>query len=88
MKVYSLIGFVDYEGSDLIGVFGSVEDVLKCVREGKWYFDEIGYVESKLGEKVDVLGEVEYVSFVRNGQLVEVQVDIKWFWVYNRVLIS
>ena len=72
MKVYSLLGFVDYEGSDLIGVFGSAEDVLKCVREGKWYFDEIGYVESKLGEKVDVLGQVEYVSFVRNGQLVEV----------------
>jgi len=72
MKVYSLLGFVDYEGSDLIGVFGSVEDVLKCVREGKWYYDEMGYVESKLGEKVDVLGQVEYVSFVRNGQLVEV----------------
>ena len=72
MKVYSLIGFVDYKGSDLIGVFGSVEDVLKCVREGKWYYDEIGYVESELGEKVDVLEVIEYVSFVRNGQLVEV----------------
>jgi len=53
-------------------VFGSVEDVLKFVREGKWYFDEIGYVESELGEKVDVLEVIEYVSFVRNGQLVEV----------------
>jgi len=72
MKVYSLLGFVDYEGSDLIGVFGSVEDVLKFVRKGKWYFDEIGYVESELGEKVDVLEVIEYVSFVRNGQLVEV----------------
>ena len=72
MKVYSLLGFVDYEGSDLLGVFGSVEDVLKCVREGKWYYDEIGYVESELGEKVDVLEVIEYVSFVRNGQLVEV----------------
>ena len=72
MKVYSLLGFVDYEGSDLIGVFGSVEDVLKFVREGKWYYDEIGYVEYELGEKVDVLEVVEYVSFVRNGQLVEV----------------
>ncbi len=72
MKVYSLLGFVDYEGSDLIGVFGSLKDVLKCVREGKWYYDEIGYVESELGEKVDVLEVIEYVSFVRNGQLVEV----------------
>lgn len=70
MKVYSLIEFVDYEGLDLVGVFGSVEDVLKCVEEGKWYCDELGYVESELGEKIDVLGEVVYVSFVRyNGEV-------------------
>jgi hypothetical protein len=67
MKVYSLIEFVDYEGSDLVGVFGSVEDVLKCVESGngKWYCNDLGYVESELGEKIrDVLGVVEYVSFV------------------------
>jgi hypothetical protein len=67
MKVYSLIEFVDYEGSDLVGVFGSVEDVLKCVENGngKWFCDDLGYVESELGEKIrDVLGVVEYVSFV------------------------
>ena len=67
MKVYSLIEFVDYEGSDLVGVFGSVEDVLKCVENGngKWYCDNLGYVESELGEKIDhVLGEVVYVDFV------------------------
>ena len=63
MKVYSLLEFVDYEGSDLVGVFGSVEDVLKCVKEGKWYCDSMGYVESELGEMVDVLGSVEYVEF-------------------------
>jgi hypothetical protein len=67
MKVYSLLEFVDYEGSDLVGVFGSVEDVLKCVEEGngKWFCDHLGYIESELGEKIrDVLGVVEYVSFV------------------------
>ena len=68
MKVYSLIEFVDYEGSNLVGVFGSVEDVLKCVESGngKWYAHDVGYVESELGEKIDdVLGEeVVYVSFV------------------------
>jgi hypothetical protein len=67
MKVYSLLEFVNYEGSDLVGVFGSVEDVLKCVENGngKWFCDELGYVESELGEKIrDVLGVVEYVSFV------------------------
>ena len=66
MKVYSLLGFVDYEGSDLVGVFGSVEDVIKCVEsgKGKWYYDDIGYVVSELGEKIDdVLGGVEYVEF-------------------------
>lgn len=73
MKVYSLLGFVSYEGLELFGVFGSLEDLMKCVREGKWYCDELGYVESELGEKVDVLSVVEYVSFVRyNGKLMEV----------------
>ena len=73
MKVYSLLEFVDYEGSDLVGVFGSVEDVMQCVEEGKWHGDDLGYVVSELGEKIDVLGEVVYVSFVRyNGKLVSV----------------
>ena len=73
MKVYSLLEFLDYEGSDLVGVFGSVEDVLKCVEEGKWYCDDLGYVVSELGEKIDVLGEVVYVSFVHyNGKVVSV----------------
>ena len=65
MKVYSLLQFVDYEGSDLVGVFGSVEDVMKCVEEGKWYCDDLGYVESELGQVVDVLGSVVYVDFQR-----------------------
>jgi hypothetical protein len=72
MKVYSLLEFVDYGGCALAGVFGSVEDVLKCVQEGsgKWYCDDLGYVESELGETVDVLGTVVYVSFVgHNGKV-------------------
>lgn len=72
MKVYSLLSFVDYEGSELLGVFGSVEDVMKCVKEGKyWYGDDLGYVESELGEYIpDVEGVVVYVSFVRwNGEV-------------------
>ena len=74
MKVYSLVGFISYEGSELFGVFGSLEDLMKCVKEGQWYCDELGYVESALGDKIDhVLGVIEYVSFVRhNGKLVEV----------------
>lgn len=69
MKVYSLLGFVDYEGSDLLGVFGSVEDLMKFVRsmerqkDGRYeYFDHLGYVESELGQRIeDVLGVVEYL---------------------------
>jgi hypothetical protein len=67
MKVYSLLEFIDYEGSELVGVFGSVEDVLKCVEagNGKWHAHDLGYVESELGEKLDdVLGKIVYVSFV------------------------
>ena len=68
MKVYSLLGFMGCEGaSDLVGVFGSVEDVMKCVMEGadEWYFDEMGYVESEVGEKIDsVKVLVQYVKLV------------------------
>jgi len=74
MIVYSLLGFNDYEGSDLVGVFQRIVDLQKVVQESKWYYDNMGFVESRLGEKIDdVLGVVEYVSFVRyNGKVVEV----------------
>jgi hypothetical protein len=67
MKVYSLLGFVDYEGQDLVGVFGSLEDVMQCVASGGgWYYDDMGYVVSELGQKIeDVLECVEYVKFSR-----------------------
>lgn len=75
MKVYSLLGFVDYEGQDLLGVFGSLEDLQKFVYDervkrsdlyGSYRleylgFDGLGYVVSELGSKVDVLSEVEYL---------------------------
>ena len=71
MKVYSLLGFVDYEGQDLLGVFGSLEDLMKFVeveRQDRSHykaeslgFDSLGYVVSELGSKVDVLDEVEYL---------------------------
>lgn len=74
MIVYSLLGFNDYEGSDLVGVFQRIVDLQKVVQEGKWYYDQMGFVESRLGEKIDnVLEVVEYVSFVRyNGEVREV----------------
>jgi hypothetical protein len=68
MKVYSLLGFVQHEGSDLLGVFASVEGVMQHVesRNGQWYYDDMGYVESELGQPIeDVDGVVEYVEFRR-----------------------
>ena len=70
MKVYSLLGFIDYGGQDLLGVFGSLEDLMKFVEvKGKNYsyrketlgFDGLGYVVSELGSAVDVLAEVVYL---------------------------
>lgn len=69
MKVFSLLGFYDYEGSSLLGVFGSVEDVLKFVEEKRkgsklserLDYDNLGYVVSELGQEIDVLGEIEYL---------------------------
>ena len=75
MKVYVLLGFMEYEGSTLLGVFGSVGDVLRYVELGKgsWFYDHIGYVESELGitvlgdkfESLDVDSIIEYVEFHR-----------------------
>jgi hypothetical protein len=68
MQVFSLLGFTDYEGSDLVGVFGSKQEVLDCVQSGNgsWYYDDLGYVVSELGSKIeDVLGSVVYVEFKR-----------------------
>lgn len=79
MKVYVLLGFIDWEGCALIGVFGSVEDVLRCVESGKgsWYYDKMGYVESDVGitvvgdkfEPLDVDSAIEYVEFHRGNSV-------------------
>ena len=70
MKVYSLLGFIDYEGQYLLGVFGSLEDLQKFVEvKGEKYsyrkrtlgYDGLGYVVSELGQEIDVFGEVEYL---------------------------
>lgn len=75
MQVYSLLGFIDYEGSDLLGVFGSLDQLQQFVvdervRRSDLYgsyrleylgFDQLGYVVSELGQSVDVLSQVEYL---------------------------
>ena len=73
MKVYSLVGMVRYEGSDLLGVFGSLQELMKFVEderekctlrsERKTYlgFDDLGYIESELGQKIDMFRDIEYL---------------------------
>jgi len=52
MKLYSLMGSFDYEGSELLGVFGSMEDLMKHYKSLNGSFDSYGYVESELGQGV------------------------------------
>ncbi len=70
MKVYSLVGGYDYEGENLLGVFGSKEDLLQYVEQNKGLhrirpetlgYDSLGYVESELGQPIDFHGQVEWL---------------------------
>ena len=72
MKVFSLLGFIDYEGESLLGVYGSLKDVfnefdrLRAEYKGSWKpeffgYDSVGCVESELGEKIDVLKQIYYM---------------------------
>ncbi|CAB4175050.1 hypothetical protein UFOVP961_112 [uncultured Caudovirales phage] len=63
MKIYSLLGFTDYEGSTLLGVFASISDVMQYVKLNKdsWYYNDVGYIESKLGDGIqDVENSIAY----------------------------
>lgn len=70
MKVFVLLGGFDYEGHTLLGVFGSLEDLMQFVeRKRSEYhckpttlgYDDLGYVESELGREIDQDGEIEYL---------------------------
>lgn len=69
MKVVTLLGFFDYEGFDLIGVFASVAEAKDyALNMDRGYknryecYDRIGYVVSELGKRIyDVPDEVVYI---------------------------
>ena len=70
MKVFTLMGGFDYEGENLLGVFGSKEDLLQWVEVRKQGcdrrpetlgYDTLGFVESELGQPIDFHGEVEWL---------------------------
>ena len=66
MKVYSVMLSVDYEGDDLLGVFGSREEAVAFARGhelfGKYDSYRHGVVESELGQAVDFDYMVEWVE--------------------------
>jgi hypothetical protein len=63
MKVYSVMRHVQYEGEDLLGVFGSREDAEKYVsrQEDKKDYYDFGIVESELGQEIDFHRMVDWV---------------------------
>lgn len=67
MIVYSVLEQVDYEGCDLLGVFGSREDAERFIRGHDGFVRQYpghsyGYVESQLGQPVDFYRDVVYVE--------------------------
>ena len=67
MIVYSVLEQIDYEGCDLLGVFGSREDAEQFIRSYDGFVRQLpahsyGYVESQLGQPVDFYRDVVYVD--------------------------
>lgn len=62
MKVYSVLRHVQYEGEDLLGVFGSREDAMEFAKSKIDQWSDMGIVESELGQPVDFYEMVEWVE--------------------------
>lgn len=66
MQVYSVLLSVQYEGEDLLGVFGSREEALEFVRSQEYFqqrmYGDYGVVESELGQPIDFHAMVEWVE--------------------------
>ena len=66
MRVYSVLLSVQYEGEDLLGVFGSREEALEFVRSQEYFqqrlYGDYGVVESELGQPIDFHAMVDWVE--------------------------
>ena len=66
MLVYSVLRHVDYEGQDLLAVFGDRESAVEFARSqqgfGQYAGHSWGVVASELGQPVDFYGMVEWVE--------------------------
>ena len=64
MFVYSVLRVVDYEGSDLLGVFVSRADAIRFIQsldEGRRY-GHLGIIESALGQEIDQFGVIDFID--------------------------
>ena len=62
MIVYSVSRHIDYEGQDLLGVFGSREQAVEFARGRLDRWSRVGIVESELGQEIDFLAQVDWVE--------------------------
>ena len=62
MKVYSVLCHVQYEGTDLLGVFASRDEAVVFAKSKQDKWSEMGVVESELGQEIDVFGDVEWLE--------------------------
>ena len=62
MLVYSVLRHIQYEGQDLLGVFGSREEAVLFGKSKLDKYSEVGVVESELGQEVDFYESVEWVE--------------------------
>lgn len=67
MKVYTALLSVPYEGAELLGVFGSRDEAVECIKQQEGYqkgwYGSYGLVESELGQPVENF--VEWVEWVK-----------------------
>lgn len=67
MKVYSVIEVVEYEGSSLLGVFGSKQEAVDFAKSQESYVEKwssygMSVVESELGQAVDMYRDIEWIA--------------------------
>lgn len=62
MRVYSVLLSVQYEGEDLLGVFGSREEAVSFARQQDPLYGDYGVVESELGQPIDFHAMVDWVE--------------------------
>jgi hypothetical protein len=62
MQVYSVLRHIQYEGCDLLGVFGSQEQAVEFARGQLDQWSDVGVVASELGQPVDFYSDVDWVE--------------------------